>query len=572
MHRGRAVLAYERLVRVNITGRGPSGGLRLVHFQYAYTLRRRSVPYDAVASRPVLSPRRRRQLDAAPVLPLPPGPVGNGEFVPAAPSAVDDKVLRLIHDEVDAAAMRAGMDRRRFLLSAGGVAASLSVFNLVSCSGRSHHPLARATPTTGSPPPSGPAGTFTVPPATDVAACEHALSGTGEFIFDVHTHHVMPDGPWRRNAPATVGLVEQMVPAGCTEADPLVCVDRANYLHDLFLSSDTTVAMLTDVPSSGRSDAPIPFADALNTQHAAAGLTAPGASRLLVQNVVAPNVGDLHARLDEMTAAAASGRLSAFKVYTAWSPTGHGWSLEDPAIGLPFVQHAHDLGVKVLVAHKGLPLVNFDQAHNLPDDIVAVSRMFRDMQFVVFHAGWLPSRREGPLNPSSPSGIDGLLAALGRHGVPPNDNVWVDLGTVWRQVLTDRDQAAHVLGKLLSRVGSRRVLWGTDAIWYGSPQPQIMALRAFQISATHQERYGYPELTDTIKRQIFGLNAATLFGVDPAATRCGVTSDPLTSNQPEIRQLQYDAVLPSPWSPNGPITRRETLRWLASPTTRWRPE
>ena len=529
-----------------------------------------------------MSPRRRRERDDAVPLPLPPGPVGNGEFVPAAPTALVETTLRLIHDEVDTAAALAGMDRRRFLLSAGGVAASLAAFNLASCStGHTRSSAGAGAPTAprtspsappSAPPPTTSGGTFTVPPPADVAACEHALGGTGEFIFDVHTHHVMPQGPWRQNAPATVGLVEHMLGPGCTQADPLVCADRAAYLHDMFLSSDTTVAMLTDVPSSGRSDAPVPFADALNTQHAAAGLSGPGAARVLVQNVIAPNVGDLHARLDDMDAAAASGRVAAFKVYTAWSPTGHGWSLEDPAIGLPVVQHAHDLGVKVLVAHKGLPLVHFDAAHNLTDDIVAVSRMFPDMQFVVFHGGWDPSRREGPRNRLHPTGIDSFLAALDRHGVPPNDNVWVDLGTVWRQVLTDPDQAAHVLGKLLARVGTQRVLWGTDAIWYGSPQPQIMALRAFQLSTAYQEHFGYPALTDTIKRQIFGLNAASLFGVDPTVARCAITSDPLTSNKPEVRQLQSEAALSSPWSPNGPTTRRQTLAWLASPTTRWRPE
>ena len=38
--------------------------------------------------------------------------------------------------------------------------------------------------------------------------------------------------------------------------------------------------------------------------------------------------------------------------------------------------------MKIFVAHKGLPLVNFDPSHNGPDDIVAVSRQFPDMQFV----------------------------------------------------------------------------------------------------------------------------------------------------------------------------------------------
>ena len=194
-------------------------------------------------------------------------------------------------------------------------------------------------------------------------------------------------------------LVLSMLPAGCTDTDQLDCVDRANYLHDLFLASDTTVAMLTDVPNSGPSNAPIPFPDALSTQQITAGLTGGGASRLLVENIIAPNVGPVGATLEEMSSAVAAGPPAAFKVYTAWSPTGQGYSLEDPTIGLPTVQHAHDLGVKVFVAHKGLPLVNFDPAFNHPDDIVAVSRLFPDMQFVVYHAAWDPVARRGSLRP-----------------------------------------------------------------------------------------------------------------------------------------------------------------------------
>ncbi len=97
-------------------------------------------------------------------------------------------------------------------------------------------------------------------------------------------------------------------------------------------------------------------------------------------------------------------------MYTAWSPSGQGYSLQDPTIGLPTVQHAHDLGVKVFVAHKGLPLVNFDPAFNHPDDVVAVSRQFPDMQFVVYHAAWDPSQVEGPYDPNATIGIDTLLA------------------------------------------------------------------------------------------------------------------------------------------------------------------
>ncbi|HLN04866.1 MAG TPA: amidohydrolase family protein [Acidimicrobiales bacterium] len=470
-----------------------------------------------------------------------------------------------IRRAVDDASSRVGLDRRSFLQSAAAVAASLAVFELAGCSQRSSSPSSTTVTSAGG------GGTFTVPPPTDKEACAVALGGDGEFIFDVHTHYATPRGAWVHNAPETVGLILGMLPPDCVDNDKLDCVDRTAYLHDVFLASDTTMAMLTDVPNSGPSNAPVPFPQAIGTQELTAGLARGGASRLLVQNVIAPNVGPLSACLDEMTAAAESGHLSAFKVYTAWSPTAQGYSLENPAIGLPTVQHAHDLGVKVFVAHKGLPLVNFDPAFNHPDDVVAVSRQFPDMDFVVYHAAWDPSQIEGPYDPNATAGVDSLLAALDRHGVPPNDNVWVDVAAMWRQLLTVPSQAAHALGKLLKRVGEHRVMWGTDSIWFGSPQPQIMAMRAFQITPEFQDVFGYPALTARVKQEIFGLNAARLLGVDPSAMRCGLTSDPLTTGAPEAAALQRDNALPSPWTPRGPVTRRQVLGWLASPDTFWTP-
>lgn len=493
------------------------------------------------------------------LLPLAAGPVSNGEFVPAAATARDRAVNDLIRRSIDDACHRIGVDRRRFLQGAGAVAASLAALELAGCSsGAARHAGA----------PRG--GHFRLPPPEDTAACEHTLTGS-EFIFDVHTHHVIPTGPWIQNSPETTSLVLSMLPPGCTDTPQLDCVDRANYLHDLFLASDTTVAVLTDVPNTGPSDAPIPFSDALSTKEITLGLTGSGASRVLVENIIAPNVGPIGATLDEMSQAVEAGPPAAFKVYTAWSPSGRGYSLQDPMVGLPTVQHAHDLGVKVFVAHKGLPLVNFDPAFNHPDDIVAVSRQFPDMQFVVYHAAWDPSHVEGAYDPRATIGIDSLITALDNHGVTQDENVWVDVATLWRQLLTEPDQAAHAIGKLLSRVGTSRVLWGTDAIWYGSPEAQIMAMRSFEITPAFQERYGYPELTDQIKAGLFGLNAAELFGIDATATRCGLASDPLTTNISEAAQLRAEGALPSPWQPNGPTTRRQMLRWLGSPTTRWVP-
>jgi hypothetical protein len=74
-----------------------------------------------------------------------------------------------------------------------------------------------------------------------------------------------------------------------------------------------------------------------------------------------------------------------------------------------------------------------------------------------------------------------------------------------------------------------------------------------------------------MKAALFGLNAAELFGIDPTATRCGLAADPLTENIQETAQLHQEGALPSVWKPNGPVSRRQILDWLASTTTSWVP-
>jgi hypothetical protein len=68
-------------------------------------------------------------------------------------------------------------------------------------------------------------------------------------------------------------------------------------------------------------------------------------------------------------------------------------------------------------------------------------------------------------------------------------------------------------------MGEDRVLWGSDSLWYGSPQDQIQAFRAFRIAPALQEAHGYGELTPAIKAKIFGLSGAAVYGIDPAAVQ-----------------------------------------------------
>lgn len=138
--------------------------------------------------------------------------------------------------------------------------------------------------------------------------------------------------------------------------------------------------------------------------------------------------------------------------------------------------------------------------------------------------------------------------------------------------MNDPDQAAHAIGKLLKYVGQDRVMWGTDGIWYGSPQPQIMTFGAFQIAEATAAEHAYPMLTPAVKAKVFGLKAAKLFGIDAGATRCVLDTDGLAAARDEARLLSATGALPAPWQPRGPQTRRQMIRWLTraeAPYTPW---
>jgi len=123
--------------------------------------------------------------------------------------------------------------------------------------------------------------------------------------------------------------------------------------------------------------------------------------------------------------------------------------------------------------------------------------------------------------------------------------------------MRDPEQAAHALGKLLKYCGPDNVLWGTDSIWYGSPQDQIQAFRTFQISADLRAKHGYPEVTPALRAKIFGLNGAK--GYEQSAS----VAKEYTSRDPVAREKAAYQERPEPgFLTYGPKTRREFLNLL----------
>ena len=51
--------------------------------------------------------------------------------------------------------------------------------------------------------------------------------------------------------------------------------------------------------------------------------------------------------------------------------------------------------------------------------------------------------------------------------------------------------AAAMMGTLIKGLGADHVIWGTDAVWTGSPQWQIEALRRLEIPDDMQRQHGF---------------------------------------------------------------------------------
>ena len=133
-------------------------------------------------------------------------------------------------------------------------------------------------------------------------------------------------------------------------------------------------------------------------------------------------------------------------------------------------------------AQPRLPFGPESYAHSTCVDIGRVAKRFRDVNFLVYHSGFVPGQPERAYDPTRSEGIDALVTSLEENGIRPGSNVYAELGSTWRFLMRDPDSAAHAIGKLVAHVGEDNVLWGTDSIWYGSPQDQIQAFRTFQIA------------------------------------------------------------------------------------------
>lgn len=86
-------------------------------------------------------------------------------------------------------------------------------------------------------------------------------------------------------------------------------------------------------------------------------------------------------------------------------------------------------------------------------------------------------------------------------------------------------------GQLIQGMGADHVVWGTNAIWTGSPLWRIEALRRLEMPEALQKKYGYAPLgaaDGMVSNAISGGNNARLYKV-PASLRARVAGDQLVA-------------------------------------------
>ena len=342
---------------------------------------------------------KKSEPESAPQSPITFRPCSNGEYCPRPESELDRRAEARFREIVDDKRRRHGMSRREFVESACGTAAALAVLNQVyGCGGDG-------------------SAVFDAPPAMlDDAglACER-LAGD-ELIFDIQVHPPSPLNPWR--------------------PEPLP-TDAESLVRTIFVGSDTSVACVSGIPgarSLGENNV------LANTQ-----------LRELIDRIAGPRLV-LHANLDPtrgpgeldyMAEIAARYPIAAWKVY----PHVGSWRL-DRDVGLGAIERARALGIKLIAAHRGIgPGIDYG-APSSPVDLVLAAKMFPDVRFLTYHSGWDSLAPEDhPFDPADPNpvGIDRLIKAVRDNGIPRDGNVYAELGSTWRNLMTQPHRVGHRL-------------------------------------------------------------------------------------------------------------------------------
>jgi len=515
---------------------------------------------------------------AASPMPVPTQLVSNGEYPPLPQTTNQQRVEARVNDLAGIAARKLGISRRGFLMGSGGMAASFLAMNEIY----------------------GPY--FDIDPMSMLVPEAYAQSGPPKdlFVFDDQLHMVRGS---RFDAAAPLRALAQGPSSAFSKSNPLNGKNQKDehgdtwgvwnrelvglpnspenflitqFIKDVYLDSQVNVGLLSNVPA-GVVDppgavTPRNIAEAQKGEILTAAQTAAardfvnkvsGSQRMLAHALLYVGKGNL----DYIRQQAEELKPDSWKGYNIGtsakldndplSPMRQ-WRHDDEAVAYPTFELIQSLYEKVkkekpgfnnICVHKGL-VDNMPPRPEVghPSDLPKAAKDWPKLNFITYHACIQPAffMYDAYLQAKGTRMREGVpdIAWTTEYGVLCRDlpNTYAEIGTTWASaIVTFPTLAAHLMGQLLKFFGPDRVVFGSDSVWYGSPQWQIEALWRFQIPEAMQKQYGYPALTPETRRKILGLNSARLYGIKPGRNLAeqfkAVPKDYASKMTPAFRKL-----------------------------------
>jgi hypothetical protein len=442
--------------------------------------------------------------------PVPTQIVSSDEYLPVPQTAQQRQVEARLKELSGALAKRQGLSRRRFFQTAAGMAASFVAMNEVF----GHvfdATLAEA--------------------ATPEMADQRAAALSGQMVIDGHTHFLRDDTRLMnfvklREAVGKFGWNKELSDKEQTIAD----LKYGNYVKEIYMDSDTKVALLSNSPSEVPADWFLPQLEVFKTRERVNQQA--GARRMLAHFTITPGWPGW---LDQVDEAIERLRPDSWKGYTIGDNThkelAHfaAWHADDEKLMYPFYEKISKTNIRNVCIHKGLfaPALEKQFPHLRPyADVRDIGRAAKDwpqLNFLVYHSAyrWIGAPPSDAMAEFDKTGrtswTSDLVEIPEKYGV---NNVYGDLGQLFAfTAVAEPRLAAAVMGMLVKGLGADRVVWGTDAVWTGAPQWQIEGLRRLEIPEDMQRKFGFKPLGPAdgpTKTAVLAGNSARLYGLNEA--------------------------------------------------------
>jgi hypothetical protein len=412
------------------------------------------------------------------------------------------RVEKIILEMADRVGPGLGMGRRNFLKSCCGMAAAFLAMNSVF---GGVYNVARAEAED--------------PEAS--AMLRDKLSK--QFIFDVQTHFVHDRYDFE-GILALRSFAKRWNPDLKDEETTPEKIRYDNFIREVFEESETKLALVSSAPSDDpgkwflHNDE---IAGARKTYNEKA-----GSKRLFSHAVFTPGRPGWMQDIDQ---AIAEYKPDSWKGYTIGTPFNESkwpWRLDDEKLVYPAYEKMQKAGIINVCIHKGLLPMDYKKIFGKTwqyagvDDLGKAAKDWPGLNFMIYHSAFMRGGipLEHDVRTFEEEGyipwVSDLAQIPEKFGV---DNVYAELGSVFAiTALSKPRYCAGILGTLLKGFGKEKVLWGTDSVWYGSPQWQIEAFRRIEIPEDLRKKFGYDPLGPAdgdVKAAIFGKNAGRIYGV-----------------------------------------------------------